>query len=55
MQLPLVTQASVVSQHESHFHELFQNSCQIRHFENYLTGLITLDNKTLSNIWLTVF
>jgi hypothetical protein len=50
MQLPLVTQASVVSQHASHFHELFQNSCQIRHFENYLTGLITLDNKTLSNM-----
>lgn len=54
MQLPLVTQASVVSQHASHFHELFQNSCQIRHFENYLTGLITLDNKTLSNMALCI-
>jgi SRSO17 transposase len=29
---------------------VFQNKSQIRHFKNYVTGLITLENKTMSNM-----
>jgi len=50
MQLPITDISPIVSEHGPHFHKLFQNKCQVRHFDNYLTGLITLDNKTMSNI-----
>jgi hypothetical protein len=50
MQLPITDISPIVSEHGAQFHELFQNKNQIRHFDNYLTGLITLDNKTMSNI-----
>ena len=30
--------------------DLFENRCQFQHFQNYLTGLIVLDNKSLTNI-----
>jgi SRSO17 transposase len=50
MQLPLTDIAPIVREHGIYFHNLFQNKAQIRHFDNYLTGLITLENKTMSNI-----
>lgn len=50
MQLPITDIAPIVREHAPSFHDLFQNEPQIRHFDNYLTGLITLENKTMSNI-----
>ena len=50
MQLPIVTPAPVVTAHADAFRDLFENRCQFRHFQHYLTGLIVLDNKSLTNI-----
>jgi hypothetical protein len=50
MQLPLVAPAPLVSAHADAFRDLFENRCQFHHFQNYLTGLIVLDNKSLANI-----
>jgi len=50
MQLPIVTPAPLVTAHADIFRDLFENRCQFRHFRNYLTGLIVLDNKSLANI-----
>lgn len=50
MQLPITDISPIVRQHAPYFHDLFQNKSQVRHLDNYLTGLITLDNKTMSNI-----
>src|SRR5437773_1167056 len=50
MQLPIVAPAPVVTAHADIFRDLFENRCQFRHFQNYLTGLIVLDNKSLANI-----
>jgi len=50
MQLPIVDTAPIVAQHGPQFRWLFQNKCQFRHFQNYLTGLTVLDNKTMANI-----
>jgi SRSO17 transposase len=50
MQLPLVVPAPVVVEHAQIFRELFENRCQFRHFENYLTGLMVLTNKSMANI-----
>ena len=50
MQLPIVTTAPIIAQHGSKFRWLFQNKNQFRHFQNYLTGLTVLDNKTMANI-----
>jgi len=50
MQLPITDISPIVREHAPFFHDLFQNTSQVRHFDNYLTGLITLDNKTMSNI-----
>jgi len=50
MQLPITNISPIVCEHAPYFHSLFQNKSQVRHFDNYLTGLITLDNKTMSNI-----
>ena len=36
--------------HADAFRDLFENRCQFRHFQHYLTGLIVLDNKSLTNI-----
>jgi SRSO17 transposase len=49
MQLPLVALAPVVVKHAQVFRELFENRCQFQHFENYLTGLMVLSNKSLAN------
>ena len=50
MQLPIIQPAPIVSEHSAAFQGLFKNSCQFQHFQNYLTGLIVLDNKTMANI-----
>src|SRR2546426_7843060 len=50
MQLPIVAPAPVVTAHADIFRDLFENRCQFRHFQHYLTGLIVLDNKSLTNI-----
>ena len=50
MQLPIVASAPIVSEHSAVFEGLFKNRNQFQHFENYLTGLIVLDNKTMANI-----
>jgi len=50
MQLPLVAPAPLVSQHAEAFRDLFANRKQYRHFQNYLTGLMVLPNKSMANI-----
>lgn len=50
MQLPIVQPTSIVTKHSPAFQDLFKNRCQFQHFQNYLTGLIVLDNKTMANI-----
>ena len=50
MQLPIVTPAPIVTAHADLFRDLFENRCQFRHFQHYLTGLIVLDNTSLANI-----
>ena len=50
MELPIVAPAPVVADHSAVFRHLFENQCQFRHFQHYLTGLIVLPNKSLANI-----
>jgi DDE superfamily endonuclease len=50
MALPLVAPAPIVTEHAAVFRDLFENQCQFRHFQHYLTGLIVLPNKSLANI-----
>lgn len=50
MQLPIVSVAPIVLDHSMIFRDIFENRKQFRHFENYLTGLIALDNKSMANM-----
>jgi DDE superfamily endonuclease len=50
MELPIVALAPVVSDHTAVFRDLFDNLCEFRHFQHYLTGLIVLPNKSLVNM-----
>ncbi len=50
MQLPIVKPAPIVKAHARVFRHLFENQCQFRHFQNYLTGLMVLENQSLANI-----
>src|SRR5919201_3676162 len=50
MELPIVAPAPAVSDHAAVFRDLFDNQCQFRHFQHYLTGLIVLPNKSMANI-----
>lgn len=50
MQLPIVSVASIVLEHAENFRSVFANRKQFRHFQNYVTGLIALDNKSLANL-----
>jgi hypothetical protein len=50
MEWPLVAPAPVVTAHAAVFRDLFDNQCQFRHFQHYLTGLIILPNKSLAHI-----
>ena len=50
MELPIIEPAPVVTEHAAVFRDLFENQCQFRHFQHYLTGLIVLPNKSMANI-----
>jgi SRSO17 transposase len=50
MQLPIIAPAPIVTAHADIFRDLFENRCQFQHFQNDLTGLIVLENKSLANI-----
>lgn len=50
MQLPIVVPAPLVTTHAGAFRNLFENRCQFQHFQQYLTGLMVLPNKSLANI-----
>ena len=50
MQLRIGAPAPLVTAHAAAFRDLFENRCQFRHFQNYLTGLMVLSNKRMSNI-----
>lgn len=50
MQLPIVNVAPLVKKHSEQFRKVFANRKQFRHFENYLTGLMVLENKSMANI-----
>jgi len=50
MELPILTPAPVVTEHAAVFRDLFDNQCQFRHFQHYLTGLIVLPNKSLAHM-----
>jgi SRSO17 transposase len=50
MQLPIIAPAPLVTVHVEAFRDLFENRCQFRHFQNYLTGLMVLPNKSMANI-----
>jgi hypothetical protein len=50
MDLPIVGPAPVVAEHAAVFRDLFDNHCQFRHFQHYLTGLIVLPNKSLATM-----
>jgi DDE superfamily endonuclease len=50
MELPIVAPAPIVAEHAVVFRDLFENQCQFRHFQHYLTGLIVLPNKSLANL-----
>jgi len=50
MQLPIIAPAPLVARHAEAFRDLFENRRQFRHFENYLTGLMVLPNKSMANI-----
>jgi len=39
-----------VTAHAGAFRDLFENRCQFRHFQNYLTGLMVLSNKSMANM-----
>jgi len=50
MQLPIIEPAPLVASHAEVFRDLFENRRQFQHFENYLTGLMVLPNKSMANI-----
>jgi hypothetical protein len=50
MELPILEPAPVVTEHAAVFRDVFENQCQFRHFQHYLTGLIVLPNKSMANM-----
>jgi len=50
MQIPIVQAAPLVKTHAEAFRDLFENRAQYEHFQEYVTGLMVLDNKTLTNM-----
>jgi SRSO17 transposase len=50
MEIPAVTPAPVVTEHTSVFRDLFNNQCQFRHCQHYVTGLIVLPNESMANM-----
>lgn len=55
MELPILEPAPVVTEHAGVFRDLFENQCQFRHFQHYLTGLMVLPNKSLANMARCIF
>jgi len=49
-QLPIVAPAPLVTAHAGAFRDLCENQCQFRHFQNSLTGLMVVPNKSRANI-----
>jgi SRSO17 transposase len=50
MALPIVTPAPVVVSHGDAFRDLFDNQREFCHFQNYLSGLMVLENKSMANL-----
>jgi hypothetical protein len=50
MEWPIVMPAPVVTNHAALFRNLFDNQCQFRHVEPYVTRLILLPNESMANI-----
>ena len=50
MQLPIVAPAPIATAYAGAFRDLFENRRQFQHFQNYLTGLMVLPNKSMANI-----
>lgn len=50
MQLPIIKIAPIVAEHAPEFRDVFNNRRQYQHFQNYLTGLMVLDDKSMANI-----
>lgn len=50
MPLPIVSPAPIVNQHAAAFRDLFDDPRAYQHFQTYLTGLMVLENKSLTNI-----
>lgn len=50
MQLPIIMPAPIVMARAEAFRDLFENRCQFRHFQNYLTALMVLPNKSMANM-----
>jgi hypothetical protein len=50
MELPILEPAPVVTEHAAVFRDLFENQCQFRHFQHYLTGLIVLPKKSMATM-----
>ena len=50
MELPIIAPAPGVTEHAAVFRDVFENQCQFRHFQHYLTGLIVLPNKSMANL-----
>ena len=50
MELPIIEPAPVVTKHAEVFRDVFDNQCQFRHFQHYLTGLMVLPNKSMANM-----
>jgi hypothetical protein len=48
--LPIVEAAPLVQRHAAAFRDVFGDRRQYAHFEQYITGLIVLENKSLANI-----
>ncbi|MHB8753184.1 MAG: transposase [Aggregatilineales bacterium] len=50
MQIPIVQVAPLVQRHGAAFRDIFGDRRQYEHFEQYITGLMVLDNKSLTNM-----
>lgn len=50
MNVPIVEAAPVVLKYAEVFRDVFKDRRQFEHFRNYLTGLMVLEDKSLSNI-----
>lgn len=47
MQIPIIKPAALVEKHAEEYQEIFENKNQYEHFQNYVTALMVLENKSL--------